>query len=168
MRRFAALVPAGREVLDVASGSGRHARLFAERGHPVLAVDRDVAALAEAAGIAGVQTVRRDLEDGSSFPPPGRRFAAVVVANYLHRPLLAPLVAAVDDGGVLIYETFAKGNGRFGRPRSHAFLLEPGELLDAVRGELQLVAYEQRILSAPRPAAVQRICACRPSTLVSC
>ena len=45
--RFAPLMPAG-EALDLACGSGRHVRLLAALGHPVLAVDRDPQALAAA------------------------------------------------------------------------------------------------------------------------
>ncbi len=62
-------------------------------------------------------------------------------------------------GGALIYETFAKGNERFGRPRNPAYLMNPGELLEAVRGQLRVRAYEDLIVEAPRPAAIQRICA---------
>jgi hypothetical protein len=59
----------------------------------------------------------------------------------------------------LIYETFAAGNERFGRPSNPAFLLHPGELLDVVRGRLRVLAYEDLQVADPRPAMVQRICA---------
>ena len=144
-------------MLDLAAGSGRHARLFLERGHPVVALDRDVARLA---GL-DVEIVQADLEDGSPWPLPGRRFGAVVVANYLWRPLLPHIVGAVASGGLLLYETFARGNQAYGEPRNPAFLLEPGELLEAVRGELQIVAYEHGLVEPPRPSVRQRICALR-------
>jgi hypothetical protein len=83
----------------------------------------------------------------------------VVVTNYLYRPILPALVRAIGAGGMLIYETFARGNERFGHPRSPAFLLEPGELLEAVRGRLRVIAYEDLVVREPRPAAIQRICA---------
>ena len=92
---------------------------------------------------------------------PGRLFDAVVVTNYLHRPLFGSLLAALAPGGVLIYETFAVGNGRFGKPSNPAFLLEPGELLARCR-ELRVVAFEDGLVALPGPAAVQRICAFRP------
>jgi SAM-dependent methyltransferase len=161
MARFATLAPPGGAVLDLACGNGRHARLFRRLGHDVTAVDRDAGALAALAGDGGIETLRADLEDGSPWPTGERRFAAVVVANYLHRPLLPRIVAAVDDGGVLIYETFAAGNERFGRPSNPDFLLRPGELLEAVRGTLRVVAFEDGRVETPRPAAVQRICAVR-------
>jgi hypothetical protein len=59
---------------------------------------------------------------------------------------------------VLIYETFALGNERFGRPHNPDFLLRPGELLDAF-AMLTVVAFEQGEVSAPRSAVIQRIAA---------
>ena len=160
VERWSVLLPPGGEVLDVACGGGRHARFFAGRGHAVEAVDRDAGVLAALAGVGGVHTRCADLEEGA-WPYGGRHFDGVVVTNYLHRPLLASLVAAVGPGGVLIYETFAAGNERLGRPSNPAFLLNPGELLDAVRGELRVVAYEDLTVNHPKPAAIQRICAVR-------
>jgi len=147
--------------LDLACGAGRHTRLFLERGCRVLAVDRDVSALADLRGDPHLEVLEIDLECGPVRPFAGRRFGAVVVVNYLHRPLLADLVDSVAPGGLLLYETFAAGNERFGRPRNPDFLLKPGELLDAVRGRLRVLAYEDLEISDPRPAAVQRIAAQR-------
>lgn len=162
--RFAGLVPAGGPVLDLACGGGRHTRLFLGRGHPVTAVDRDLAGLADLTGTAGLEPVRADLEDGSPWPLPGRRFAAVVVTNYLHRPLLPHLPDLLQPGGLLIYETFAVGNEAYGRPTNPDFLLRPGELLDVLRPALDIVAYEHGLVRRTTPAVVQRICAVRPGT----
>jgi SAM-dependent methyltransferase len=156
VQRWSALVPAGASVLDVACGSGRHVRWFADRGCRVTGVDRDAAALATLAGVA--ETVVADIENGP-WPFAGRRFAAVVVTNYLWRPLLPAIVEAVDEGGVLICETFARGNETVGRPSNPDFLLRPGELLQAA-GSLRVVAYEDGFLSAPE-RFVQRIAAVR-------
>ncbi len=159
VRRFASLVPAEGPVLDLACGAGRHSRLFLEAGHPVTAVDIAVTGLADLADQRHLEIIEADLEDGQPFPLAGRRFAGVVVTNYLHRPLLPALVDAVIPGGVLIYETFARGNERFGRPRNPDHLLMPGELLAAVKDRLRVLAYEDLVTEDPRPAAVQRICA---------
>lgn len=156
VERYAALIPAGGTVLDVAAGGGRHSRFFAGRKHPVVAVDRDTALLR---GLTGVEIIASDLEDGNPWPFGDRRFGGVVVTNYLHRPLLPAIVAAVAPGGALLYETFAAGNERFGKPSNPAFLLRPGELLEAVRGRLRVVAYEDVEVTAPKPAMVQRIAA---------
>lgn len=156
--RFAPLIRAGGGVLDVACGRGRHARLLAQLGHPVVAVDRDADALATLKGVPGIDVREADLKSGG-WPLPGYRFAAVVVTNYLYRPLFPYLLASLEPEGVLIYETFAEGNERYGRPSNPEFLLRPGELLEAVRGRLPVLAYEHGFLSVPGPAMVQRICA---------
>jgi len=156
--RWADQVPTGGRVLDLACGNGRHSRFFATRGHPVEAVDRDPAKLAALAGIPGISTRCADLE-AREWPYPGDQFAGIVVVNYLYRPLFPHLLAALATGGVLIYETFAAGNERYGRPSNPAFLLAPGELLDVVHGRLRVIAYEDLHVSEPRPAMVQRICA---------
>ena len=163
VRRFADRTPAGGPVLDLAAGSGRHTRLFLALGHPVTAVDRDVASLAELRADPGLTILAADLEDGRPWPLGGRRFAGVVVTNYVHRPLLPAIVAAVAPGGCLIYETFAVGNERLGKPSNPDFLLRPGELLEAVRGRLAVLAYENLEMSEPRPAVMQRVAAVAPA-----
>jgi len=156
--RFAPLIRVGGLVLDVACGAGRHARYLAGLGYRVEAVDRDTGALQELAHVAGVTTRNADLEHGQ-WPYSGHQFDAIVVTNYLHRPLLPSLRAALADGGVLIYETFAAGNERYGRPGNPDFLLKPGELLEFARGRLRVVAYEDLHVEIPRPAMIQRLCA---------
>jgi SAM-dependent methyltransferase len=156
---WAHLVAPGGAVLDVAAGAGRHARWFAGHGHPVTALDRDAAALAAMQDEPLITVLTADLE-GAPWPlPDGAKFAAVVVTNYLHRPLFPHLLEALAPGGVLIYETFAQGNQTVGRPSNPAFLLTPGELLDTVRPRLRVVAFQDGFLAQPRPAYVQRICA---------
>ncbi len=159
VRRFAGLVAPGGAVLDVACGTGRHARLFLERGHAVVAVDRYNAGIVDLQGRADFEFVDADLEDGGAWPLAGREFAAVVVTNYLYRPLFPSLIDALAPGGVLIYETFADGNERFGRPSNPDFLLRAGELPAAVEGRLQVVDYEHGEVATPRPSVVQRIVA---------
>lgn len=160
VRRFAPRIAAGGSVLDVACGRGRHARYLATLGLQVTAVDIDAMALQSLHGIGGVQTLAADLE-GAAWPFAGRRFDAIVVTRYLHRPLLLPMVDALAPDGVLIYETFAAGNERFGRPRNPEFLLQPGELLELARGRLRVLAFEDLYVELARPALMQRICAVR-------
>jgi SAM-dependent methyltransferase len=163
VERWAPLIPSGGRVLDVAAGNGRHARWLAKRGHPVDAVDRDSVAMASLAEVTGVHPLCADLENGA-WPYERGRYAGVVVTNYLHRPLFPDLLGALDTGGVLLYETFAAGNERYGRPSNPDFLLRAGELLEVVQGTLRVVAYEDVYSDDPKPALVQRICAvkCRP------
>jgi SAM-dependent methyltransferase len=163
VRRFAGIAPAG-QVLDLACGAGRHARLFASLGHPVLALDRDRQALAAAAG-PGIETMLHDLEvPGAAWPFGAGRFAAIVVTNYLYRPQLAQMLASLAPGGVLIYETFAVGNEAFGKPSNPDFLLQPGELLRlAASAGLRVIAFEDGYVNEPKPAMVQRLCAAGPA-----
>ena len=144
-------------MLDLACGSGRHLRWLAARGFRLTGVDRDAAAVEPLRALAEI--VVADLE-GAAWPLPGRRFDAVVVANYLWRPLLPRIVESLADGGLLLYETFGAGNEQFGRPSRPDFLLQPGELLAAARG-LRVVAYEDGWLDAP-PRCVQRVAALAP------
>jgi SAM-dependent methyltransferase len=157
VRRFAPLIPPGGRVLDLAAGAGRHSILLAALGHPVVAADRDTTRLTALAG-NNCTVVAIDLEDGGPWTL-GNDFAGIVVTNYLHRPLFPALAAALAPGGLLIYETFAAGNERFGKPTNPAFLLRPGELLAAFGTALAVIAFEEGIVAAPKPAAIQRIAA---------
>jgi SAM-dependent methyltransferase len=162
VQRYAPLVPGG-DVLDLACGSGRHTRHMAALGHSVVALDRDPAALALAAG-PDISTTAIDLEEqGAVWPFGPDRFAGIVVTNYLHRPLFGAMLSSLAPNGVLIYETFADGNAQFGKPSNPDFLLQAGELLELTREHgLRVVAFEDGVVGAPKPAMVQRICAVKP------
>ena len=163
VRRWSHLAPAGGSVLDVACGRGRHARWFHSLGHRVTALDRSAEALA-AIGLPTerFETVLADIENGP-WPLAGRQFDAVVVTNYLWRPLLPTLLASLAPGGVIIYETFAAGNETVGKPSRPDFLLQPGELLQLCQS-LRTVAYEdgfETALAGTTARFVQRIAAVR-------
>jgi SAM-dependent methyltransferase len=152
--RWAPLIERG-PVLDLACGGGRHARYFLDRGCRVVAVDREPQTLPK-----GIEFVKANLEDGSPWPFPGQLFGGIVVTSYLHRPLFPRLAASLEEGGVLIYETFMTGNEKYGRPSNPEFLLRPGELLQAFE-TLTPVAFEQGIVERPKAAVIQRLCALR-------
>ncbi len=142
--RFAHLVALpGARVLDLACGQ-RPARALLRRARlptcwPSTATPRRSR---RSPGCARIETRALDLETRAR-PLAGERFDAIVVVNYLHRPLFPHLLAALADDGVLLYETFARGNEAFGRPPNPDFLLAPGELLQRLRGRLTVVAFEQ-------------------------
>lgn len=162
LQRWSHLIQSGDTLLDVACGCGRHTRWFAARGCAVTAVDRDAAALQGLQGIA--RTVITDLE-GNPWPLPGKRFNAVVVTNYLWRPLFPDIARSVAESGLLIYETFAAGNALVGKPSNPDFLLQPGELLQfAAAHGLRVVAYEDGFASDP-DRYMQRIVATRESVV---
>ena len=147
-------------MVDVACGSGRHARLFLDLGFDVTAIDSDTRRVADLKDNPRTEIIEADLERDAPWPLAGKHFAAVVVTNYLHRPLLPLLRDAVASGGVFIYETFAEGNERFRQPRNPNHLLTDGELLERVHGRLNVVAYEHGITEiGGEPAVVQRIVA---------
>jgi SAM-dependent methyltransferase len=162
VQRWSHLVPPG-PILDLACGRGRHLRWFAQRGHAVVGVDRSAQALADI-GLHGpaCETILADIESGP-WPLPGRRFSAVVVTHYLWRPLMPRLIESLDQAGVLIYETFARGQETLGRPSRPEFLLRPGELIEVCQG-LRIVAFEDGYEpeSVRGPARfIQRIAAVR-------
>ena len=160
VQRWSHLVRAGGSVLDVACGSGRHMRWFAARGHRVTGIDRSPEAVAASAAFG--QTLQADIEQGAWPLMEGSTlitFDALVVTNYLWRPLMPTLLSSLAEGGVLIYETFAAGQESVGRPSRPDFLLQPGELLDVCRN-LHVVAYECGFLDPPA-RFVQRIAALR-------
>ena len=156
VRRWSLLIAPGSAVLDIACGAGRHLRWLRGLGHEVVGVDRSAEALAACEGLG--ELVLADIENGP-WPLAGREFGAVVVTNYLWRPLMPTVVGSLAPGGVLIYETFARGNETVGRPSRPEFLLAPGELLAACAG-LRVVAYEDGFLQNP-DRFVQRVTAVR-------
>lgn len=156
--RFSTCMPAGGMVLDFACGGGRHALWLAARGFRVDAADRDPAALRALAGAIGVVPVEADLEAGP-WPFETEQYDVLVVTNYLFRPRLPRLLDSLRPGGLLVYETFMRGNERFGKPSNPDFLLREGELLEVVGDGFSVIAFEQGEIAKPRPAMVQRICA---------
>lgn len=161
LKRHVHLIPPG-EVLDLASGAGRNCAVLLEAGHAVLALDRDPELLASATQ-PGVTTLCHDLEtEPPLWPFAERRFAAIVICNYLHRPLFPHVLGSLAEGGVLIIETFGQGNELYGRPKNPLFLLAPEELLGlghyAPDDVLRVVAYEAGYIDSPAPAVIQRVC----------
>ena len=162
IRRWAHLVKPNGTVLDVACGHGRHAYYFNQLGHPVTVLDRaQVAIESIAIDARSCEKIVADIEN-DAWPLAGRDFDAVVVTNYLWRPLLPNLLASVAACGVLLYETFAAGNETIGKPSRPDFLLQPGELLE-ICNDLRVVAFEDGFSSGDgeAPRFVQRIAAVR-------
>lgn len=163
--RHAPLIGEGASILDLACGSGRNGRVFLELGHKVTFVDIDIAGVQDLTGLQGVEILEADLEDsshqGGGWPFARRQFDCVIVVNYLWRPILADIITAVAPGGILLYETFMVGNEAFGRPRSPDFLLKPGELLDAIGEDFDILAFEEGPVGTPPSAVKQALAAHR-------
>lgn len=168
VQRFAGLISPG-PVLDLACGTGRHARYLAAIGHQVHALDRDAQALAQlaaydGAGAAAIFPRQIDLEiplEHLRWPFAAASLHAIVITNYLHRPLFPLLLSSLANGGLIIVETFAQGNGMFGKPSNPQFLLAPGELIQIISQSpgMRIIAYEDGRVMQPKEAMVQRICA---------
>jgi SAM-dependent methyltransferase len=160
VRRYTGLIPDHSVVLDLACGNGRHTRHLLQCGHRVVAVDLDVSRLGDLANDARVEVMQADLEH-EPWPFDQRRFGGIVVANYLYRPHFPLLIEALDRNGVLLFDTFAAGNERLGRPRNPAFLLRKHELLDAFGIALSMKAYACGEVDKPVRAVRQSLCAVR-------
>lgn len=160
VQRWSHLVAPQGSVLDIACGQGRHMKWFAQQGHPVTGIDHSPAALAVAASfgavvLADIEMAPWPLMNGSQV----RQFDAVIVTNYLWRPLLPLIAQCVAPAGLLIYETFSSGNETVGKPSRPDFLLRPSELLTAFAG-LRTIAFEEGFAENP-PRFLQRITAVR-------
>ncbi len=159
VQKYAPLIPKIGQVLDLACGSGRHTRFLLAAGLNVLAIDKSTTGLSDISGQENLEIITADLEDGSAFPLKGRQFSAIIIVNYLYRPLFSDLIDVLAEGGVLIYQTFMLGNEAYGRPRNPDFLLEENELKDVFGSKLKVLAFEQGYEERPSPAVVQKICA---------
>ena len=166
LQRFSHLLQAQSDlVLDLACGSGRNSFYMHSLDVRVLGLDRDGQGF-PALNDIGIETQLHDLEAGDAgydWPFSEHSFAAIIVCNYLHRPLFPHLLASLKPDGLLIYETFAAGNENFGKPSNPAFLLRPGELLAQMQSNstvtMSVIAYEDGYVGQAKPAMVQRICA---------
>jgi SAM-dependent methyltransferase len=154
VQRWAHLARKGSHILDVACGAGRHMQLFKSLGHHCTGIDKSAESLA-LAKVHG-HIVEADIELGA-WPLEGQQFDVVVVTNYLWRPLMPQILQSLAPGGLLIYETFASGQEKIGKPSRPDFLLRQGELLQTF-ASLRVIAYEDGFWQ-PAPKFVQRIAA---------
>ena len=152
-------------ILDLACGSGRHSRYFVNKNLTVYSVDKDISKIRSLKTKRNISIIEADIEkvnpwDKSSMLK-GKRFDLIIVTNYLFRPLTSSIIRALKNNGMLIYETFSKGNEKYGHPRNPNFLLKSGELLKMFGAALRIVAFEEGCIRNPRKMMVQRICATR-------
>ena len=160
LQRYSSLIPNFGPILDIAAGSGRHTQYLLDKGHSVVSIDKDVSRLARIRD-ARLSIAQVNLEVPRSWPFKSGAFAGIIVTNYLHRPLFPIIIKALAAGGLLVYETFAQGNEKFGKPTNPDYLLEPGELIQLTTGHLHIIGYEDVAVDQPKPARIQRICASR-------
>jgi SAM-dependent methyltransferase len=123
--------------VDLACGAGRDTVYLALHGWQMTGVDYLPGAIQRTQQLAQQQQVQVNtlLLDLESVADPfaasalaKQSFNLVVVARYLHRPLLALLPNLLAPGGILLYQTFMQGSEQFGSPRNPNYLLRPQEL----------------------------------------
>lgn len=158
VKKYSSLFPHPGPILDVASGGGRHTRYLLRKGYSVIAIDKNVLPL-QNLKTPLLSPVRVDLEAQAPWPFKPDSFGGVVVTNYLHRPIFQNIIDSLAKDGLLIYETFARGNEKFGKPSNPNYLLKPGELIRLTLNELHILSYEDITTDQPKPARLQRICA---------
>ena len=146
-------------ILDLACGSGRNGKFLLEKGFNVVFLDRDISLLGWVPKASRSQVVKHDLENGTRWCFLPCSFDAVVVTNYLYRPIFADLLSIIEEGGVLIYETFSKGNEIYGRPKNPNYLLQPEELIDIVRPSMRIISFKEGYSDEGRKSITQKIVA---------
>ena len=155
IEQYLSQIPVAGLVLDLAAGRGRHAELALQHGYRVIALDKDISAIA--CGAANLECLQFDLEAGD-WPFPPAFFDGIIVCNYLHRPLMSHIAAALKPSGVLLYTTFMQGNELHGRPRNPDYLLQPNELQESFKQGFAEIAFEQGLTDSSAPAVRQSIC----------
>ena len=167
VRKYAKLISQGGAVLDLACGRGRHTRFLLERGIKVTALDYDISQLKDIPETENLKTIEHDLEGSSPWPFSSQTFDGIVVANYLYRPLFSKILESLAPKGVLIYQTFAVGNEKYGRPRNPDYLLSNDELLKVFGKHLHVVQYSHGFIKQPLPAIMQSICCINDKALIN-
>tara|TARA_B110000858_G_scaffold198464_1_gene265335 strand:+ start:3172 stop:3726 length:555 start_codon:yes stop_codon:yes gene_type:complete len=159
----------GNGVLDLACGMGRNGLFLVKHNVPVIFADNNKAHLQSIEpALASAKKSENWLIDFEAEvsqgrnPLAGKIFDAVIVFNYLHRPLFPFIRAAIRPGGLIVYETFTVDQKRFGRPSNPDFLLGHGELRQLFDGWERIVNFEGEVAGPER--AIARLIARKQST----
>jgi len=145
-------------ILDLACGSGRHSILARKQGFIVIATDIDYKKLFFLKKTKDIRVLQTDLERKNNWPFKKNIFDAIIVTNYLYRPLFKNIFYSIKPKGFLLYETFSIENKKFGRPYNPNYLLKPRELLNlALDNEISVIEYEEIITHYIKPKAIQRL-----------
>lgn len=160
-------------VLDLACGKGRNGLYLLQNNISVTFVDKDEKSLESVAhSIEYLAQAKDKLEDSSVLPSArswqidleqgdigslqGQCFDAVLVFNYLHRPLLPEIKQIIAKAGLIFYETFTEQQSNYGRPTNPDFLLKQNELLE-VFGDWDVISYFEGVKSDPDRAVASLI-----------
>ena len=143
-------------ILDFASGYGRHSVKLANEGKYVTCIDKDQEKLNFYKDLTNIQAICFDLENNNKWPLKHQGYDIVIVTNYLYRPKIKDLANLVNKNGYLLYETFSEGNERYGRPKNSNYLLKERELIDLFENTFDVIDYFNGFTKEPKESYIQR------------
>ena len=159
------------DALVLAMGEGRNAVYLAGQGFQVTGVDVSKVAIGKAKRLAAerdveIEAVQADL---TQYDLGKERYDLITNFYFLERSLFPKIIDALKPGGVFILEHFSTDHAKIGPkfgPRNPAYLLEPGEALEAFKG-LRVLYYEDRVVEVDEgmhkgPAALIRLIVQKP------
>ncbi len=154
-------------VLDLACGNGRNGLFLLQNNIPVTFADNSKVALEnikhsiealERNGepLAESKCWQVDLEQAGEEPLKSRQFDAVLVFNYLHRPLMPAIKQIIAKAGLIFYETFTVQQTKFGRPSNPDYLFKENELKESFR-DWEVIEYFEGVKTNPDRAVASLI-----------
>ena len=129
------------KILDFASGHGRHSTTLASNKRKITAVDNDSLKLSTYKNYQNIKTICFDLETEEDWPLKNNYYDIVIVTNYLYRPKIKKIGDLIKENGYLFYETFARGNEKYGKPTNPNFLLKNRELIKTFQTSFKILYY---------------------------
>ena len=143
-------------ILDFASGNGRHAINLVKSYSRITAIDKDVNKLNLYKNTENINTICFDLETDEEWPLGKESFDVIIVTNYLYRPRIKELTSLLKKDGFLFYETFAVGNEKYGKPTNPAYLLKKRELINIFKNKFEIIYYFQGKVVSDKISIIQR------------
>ena len=149
------------KALDLAMGSGRNSIFLAMNGYEVDAIDYSSVAVNKLQSFVKEQSLTISVKQGdlTSFQIPDNTYDLIINFNYLERSLIPQIKKGLNQGGMLLFETYTIEQPRYGRPHNPDYLLKPNELLSSF-SDLHIIFYHERLdLSAEQPQAIASLLA---------
>jgi tellurite methyltransferase len=121
------LVP-GRKAFDIACGEGRNSIFLARHGFAVTGLDISEKGITKAQQWAKAEGLAVTFICGDMATHEfSEAFDLIINFNFLMRPLIPKMVAALSPGGLIVFDTILHTPTLEGA-HNRSFLLEPGEL----------------------------------------
>ncbi len=143
--KFWRLIP-GKNVIDIAMGSGRDTAFLAKKGFNVYGLERSIEAIRIARKNSEIPDWPISVVQGDVAAIPFKDGSAdcVLVFYFLLRDNIRSIPAILKKGGMLIYETFLRRQNDIDRRRNPEYLLQDVELISFFR-DFELLFYEETI-----------------------